>query len=354
MATGRIRRSARRGLAAATLGWVGVVAGSVLTAPPAAAASSYIVHIKDLTPPVASVDKDGTVRFIDEIPDKTVSVSVAPGGLLGGATLVNVTAKTQVILTLPSGDHPLEPTTDPAHPTSLTAWDEVFHTTCVTCKITYRYELSSGSSLTAAISDAAVSKLPKLPVPTPFVVNTLVPLPNVPSVGLPKLPQIVVPDITGLLPKLPNVALPKVPALPKGGTVFPKVPSGGVPTIAGIPGNIYSYLNADGTPQLVPAASAAAPGFDPSRYFGTSAGTSGSSGSGNRAGSVGGAANDGVTVPVYPQQGAQPVSGLTTDSAQQPAPAGPRSFPAITLAALLVLGTAVALFRSFRASRASR
>ena len=127
MAAGRIRRSARRGLTVAVLGWVGVAAASVLTAPPAAAASSYVVHIKDLTPPVASVDKNGTVRFIDEIPDKTVSVSVGPGGVLGGVTLVNVTAKTQVVLTLPSGDHPLEPTTDPAHPTSLTAWDEVFH-----------------------------------------------------------------------------------------------------------------------------------------------------------------------------------------------------------------------------------
>jgi hypothetical protein len=351
MASGRIRRSARRGLAAAALGWVGVVAGSVLTAPPAAAASSYTVHIKDLTPPVASVDKFGTVRFIDEIPDKTVSVSVGPGGVLDGVTLVNVTARTQVTLTLPSGDHPLEPTTDPAHPTSLTAWDEVFPTTCTTCKITYRYELSSGSSLTAAISDAAVSKLPKLPVPTPFVVNTLVPLPNVPSVGLPKLPQIVVPGITGLLPKLPNLSLPKVPALPKSGTVFPKAPAGGALTIPGIPGNIYSYLNADGAPELVPAGSAAAPGFDSSRYFGSSAG---SSGSGGGAGSGSAAANDGVTVPVYPQQGVKPVSGLTTDSAQQPAPVGSRTFPVIALAAVLVLGTAVALVRSFRASRASR
>jgi hypothetical protein len=355
MATGRIRVSARRGLAAAVLGWVGVAAASVLAAPPASAASSYVVHIKDLTPPVASVDKNGTVRFIDEIPDKTVSVSVGPGGVLGGVTLVNVTAKTQVTLTLPSGDHPLEPTTDPAHPTSLTAWDEVFHATCVTCKITYRYELSSGSSLTAAISDAAIKKLPPLPVPTPFVVNTLVPLPNVPSVGLPKLPQIVVPgSITGLLPKLPNLPLPKVPTLPGGGTVFPKVPSGGVPTIAGIPGDIYSYLSADGAPQLVPAGSVAAPGFDSTRYFGSGARSAGSAGSGGQsAGSD--SANSGVSVPVYPQQGATPVSGLATDSAQQPAPVGTRTFPAIALAAVLVLGAAtVALVRTFRAARTTR
>jgi hypothetical protein len=358
MAAGRIRRSARRGLTVAVLGWVGVAAASVLTAPPAAAASSYVVHIKDLTPPVASVDKNGTVRFIDEIPDKTVSVSVGPGGILGGVTLVNVTAKTQVTLTLPSGDHPLEPTTDPAHPTSLTAWDEVFHSTCVTCKITYRYELSSGNSLTAAISDAAIKELPPLPVPTPFVVNTLIPLPNVPSVGLPKLPQIVVPGtITGLLPQLPNVSLPKVPALPKGGTVFPKG-SGGPVTIAGIPGNIYSYLSADGTPQLVPAGSVAAPGFDSSRYFGTSGGSAGSVGgnaaSGGSSGSGAGSDN-GVSVPVYPQQGAKTVSGLATDSAQQPLGSGSRTFPAIALAAVLVLGAATAaLVRTYRAARASR
>ena len=109
--------------------------------------------------------------------------------------------------------------------------------------------------------------------------NTLVPLPNVPSVGLPKLPQIVVPGtITGLLPKLPNVSVPKVPTLPKGGTVFPKGSPTRTVTIAGIPGNIYSYLSADGTPQLVPAGSVAAPGFDSSRYFGTSGGSAGSAG----------------------------------------------------------------------------
>jgi hypothetical protein len=349
MATGRIRRSARRGLAAAVLGWLGVAAASVVAAPPASAASSYIVHIKDLTPPVASVDRNGTVRFIDEIPNKTVQVG--GGGLI--PSLVSVTAKTQVTLTLPSGDHPLEPTTDPAHPNALSAWDEVFPTTCVTCKITYRYELSSGSSLTAAISDAAIRALPRLPVPTPFVVNTLIPLPNVPSVGLPKLPPITVPGITGLLPKLPNLP---VPTLPKGGTVFPKTPTPAAPTIAGIPGNIYSYLDADGTPQLAPAGTVAAPGFDSSRYFGTSAGSSGAGSSGSGSGSsAGSSGNGGVSVPVYPQQGARTVSGLATDSAQRPAPIGGRTFPAVALAAVLVLGAAtVGLVRTFRARRSAR
>ena len=342
MATSRIRRSARRGLTVAVLGWLGVAAASVLAAPPASAASSYVVHIKDLTPPVASVDRNGTVRFIDEIPDKTVQVG--GGGLI--PSLVRVTARTQVTLTLPSGDHPLEPAADPKNPDNTSAWDEVFPKTCVTCKITYKYELSSGSSLTAAISDAAIKALPRLPVPTPFVVNTLIPLPNVPSVGLPKLPQITVPGITGLLPKLPDLP---VPTLPKGGTVFPKKPTAGLPAIAGIPGDVYAYNTGDGAPQLAPAGAVAAPGFDSSRYFGTSAGPSGSGSS------TGGAGNGGISVPVYPQQGTKTVSGLTTDSAQRPAPTGGPTFPAVALAAVLVLGAVtVGLVRTFRASRSAR
>src|SRR6476661_7811316 len=103
MATGRIRRSARRGVAAAVLGWLAVAAVSVLMAPSATAASTYTVHIKDLTPPIASVDKGGKVTFVNEIPTKTVQVG--GGGLL--PSLVNVTARTVVTLTLPSGDHKL-------------------------------------------------------------------------------------------------------------------------------------------------------------------------------------------------------------------------------------------------------
>src|SRR6476469_7699609 len=112
MATGRIRRSARRGVAAAALGWLGVATLSVLMAPSASAASTYTVHIKDLTPPIASVDKGGKVTFIDEIPDKTVQVG--GGGLI--PSLVSVTARTVVTLTLPSGDHKLLPISVPTNP----------------------------------------------------------------------------------------------------------------------------------------------------------------------------------------------------------------------------------------------
>ena len=148
MATGRIRRSARRGVAVAVLGWLAVAATAVLGTPSASAASTYTVHIRDLTPPVASVDQGGKVTFINEIPDKTVQVG--GGGLI--PSLVSVTAKTVVTLTLPSGDHQLTPAPDPTQPPKESVFTEGFSSTCVTCRITYTYALSSGSSLTSALT----------------------------------------------------------------------------------------------------------------------------------------------------------------------------------------------------------
>jgi hypothetical protein len=46
MATGRIRRSARRGIAAAMLGWLGVAGGVLLLAPGASAAPTATVTIR--------------------------------------------------------------------------------------------------------------------------------------------------------------------------------------------------------------------------------------------------------------------------------------------------------------------
>ena len=68
MATGRIRRSARRGIAVAVLGWLGVAAVSVLMAPSASAAPQVTVEIRNFTPAGASVDKGGTVTFVNKIP----------------------------------------------------------------------------------------------------------------------------------------------------------------------------------------------------------------------------------------------------------------------------------------------
>ena len=66
--SGRIRRSARRGLAVAVLGWLGVAALSVLMAPSASAAPQETVEIMNFTPPVKSVDRGGQITFVNKIP----------------------------------------------------------------------------------------------------------------------------------------------------------------------------------------------------------------------------------------------------------------------------------------------
>src|SRR5690348_12259319 len=82
MADGRIRRSARRGIAVAVLGWLGVAGVSVVMAPGASAASSVTVTIDDVTPPLAGVDPGGKVTFVNAIKADTASVSVPALGLL--------------------------------------------------------------------------------------------------------------------------------------------------------------------------------------------------------------------------------------------------------------------------------
>jgi hypothetical protein len=340
MASGRIRRSARRGVAAAVLGWLGVAGLSVVMAPDATAASTYTVHIRDLTPPVASVDRGGKVTFIDEIPDKTVQVG--GGGLL--PSLVSVTAKTAVTLTLPSGDHKLLPTTDPVHPPAASVFTEAFSSTCVTCKITYTYQLSSGSALTSALTAAAIKALPPLPVPTPFVVNTLVALPNLPSVNLPKLPPVTVPNLPGGGPA------PKVPGVP-GGTTVPgtgTTTTTTTTTISGIPGNTYAYNTGGGAPQMSPSDSVAAAAFDPSRSFSSGQG-GGGSGSGGQPGGY-----DGASVPVFGQLAGLNGSTLNEDSAQRAASPA-QTLPAAALAAVVALAAVTAaLVRTHQAQRADR
>ncbi|HEV7189516.1 MAG TPA: hypothetical protein VGN28_16615 [Blastococcus sp.] len=351
MATGRIRRSARRGVAAAALGWLGVAALSVLMAPSAQAASTYTVHIKDLTPPIASVDKGGKVTFIDEIPDKTIQVG--GGGLL--PSLVSVTARTAVTLTLPSGDHKLLPTSVPTNPPTTppttSVFTEAFSTTCATCTITYSYELSSGSALTSTLTAAALKALPPLPVPTPFVVNTLIALPNLPGVNLPTLPPVTVPK-----PSLPSV--PGGVTLPKPGATGGQ-PSTGGSTVQGIPGDVYAYNTGSGAPQLRPGDTVAASAFDPARYFGSSgssnaAGTVGSdssSGSGGRPGSY-----DGASVPVFGKLAGLDGRKLAEDGAQKSASgAAAQTLPVAALAAVVALAAVTAaLVRTHQAARASR
>ena len=126
--TGRIRRTARRGLAALALVCAAVLGGAVLLAPAAGAAPSATVDIRDLTPPLVSVDPGGSVTFTNRIEPKTVQVG--GGGLL--PSLVTVQVFTDVTLGLPSGSAPL------LEDASVT---ERFDSTCLTCTITYTYRV---------------------------------------------------------------------------------------------------------------------------------------------------------------------------------------------------------------------
>jgi hypothetical protein len=126
--TGRIRRAARRGLAALALVCVSVLGGAVLLAPAADAAPSATVDIRDLTPPPVSVDPGGSVTSTNRIEPRTVRVG--GGGLL--PSLVTVQVFTDVTLGLPSGSTSL------AEDASVT---ERFDGTCLTCTITYTYRV---------------------------------------------------------------------------------------------------------------------------------------------------------------------------------------------------------------------
>jgi hypothetical protein len=345
METGRIRRSARRGIAVAVLGWLGVAAFAVFMAPSASAAPSATVPIRDLTVPAVSVDAGGTVTFVNEIQDKTVQVG--GGGLL--PSLVSVTAKTEVSLTLPSGTRALAPGASVA---------EKFSSSCVTCSVTFTYRLSSNASLTQPLTDAALRLLPPLPAPTPFVVNTLVPLPNLGGVNVPQLPPVTVPN----LPGVPGGTPPSGPLPPTGGVVEqpPAGNAGGPTTVDGVPGSQYTYNTGAGAPQLSPADIVAASAFDPSRYYvpgrslgGPDRNDSNSNGSGGLAGSY-----DGASVPVFGQLAGLDGAALDDRSAQETASSSStaaQALPAAALAAVVALAAVTAaLVRTHQASRASR
>jgi hypothetical protein len=333
MAAGRIRRSARRGIAVAVLGWLGVAAAAVVLAPGASAAPTYTVHIRDLTPPVATVDPGGTVTFVNEIADKKLSVGV------GGLSVVQATVHTDVTLQLPSGKKPL-----PAG----AGVSEKFAGPCG-CTITYSYRVDG------ALLNQVLPQLPALPAPTPFVVNTVVPaVPNLPSVNLPQLPEV-------------NVEVPTLPGLPGGGTPMapggPVAPptgggagGGAVPPAQDAPGTPYAYNTGTGAPRLSPADIAAAAAFDPARYYvpGRSLGGPDGAGAGGVAGGY-----DGASVPVFGQLAGLDSAGLdqdgaTPETAADATPAG-RTLPAAALAAVVALAAVTAaLVRTHQATRAGR
>jgi hypothetical protein len=268
MATGRVRRVAGRGAAASLLAALATVAGAFVLAPGASAATTVPVHIRDLTPPLVSINAGDSVAFDDQIQDKTVQVGGGAGLL---PSTITVLVHTDVTLGIPDNQpqnqHVLKPGDQP--------FVQRFDQSCLTCTITYTYRAEvpggtlAGTALDAATSQA-VALLPqtqvvtvdnqqttvRIGVPTPFIVNTLVPLPNLPGVNVPQLPTVQVPVPTlPAAPELPGVNAPT-------GTSFVTTTTT-TTTRSGIAGQQYSYLNGLGAPAMAPQ-----PGgtraFDPS------------------------------------------------------------------------------------------
>src|SRR4051812_29695936 len=357
MRNGGTARTARRAVAVAVLGWLAVFAGSVVAPPRAGAAPTATIEGKDLTPPLVSIDAGGTVTFVNKIEDKTVQVG--GGGLV--PSVVTVLVHTDVALTLPSGQHPLKPGE---------SWQERFDRSCLAgCAITYTYraEVPSSSivgSTLNTLTGQALAKLPQnqvvtyngqqttvtLGVPTPLLVNTILPLPNLPSVNLPQLPAITVPA-PGAAPPVPTPVPPTTPpTTPTGGTVDDE-PTATAPSVGG---TTYSYGDTTGAAQLAPTGDAGT-AFDPSRIAvpgRASAGTDPvTSGSGGVAGSY-----DGADVPTFGRlaglgnpldEGGEDVA-VASDSAALPA-AG-LSVPAL-MAVIALAGSTTALVRARRARR---
>jgi len=354
MHNGGLARTLRRGVAVAVLGWVAALGGSVLVAPTADAAPSADVVIRDLTPPLVSIDPGGTVNFSDAIADKTVQVG--GGGLL--PSVVTVVVHTDVLLTLPSGNHPLQPGQQVS---------ERFANSClVGCAITYTYraqvpDTSVVGSLLTTVTGKALATLPQnqvvtyngkqttvtLGVPTPFLVNTIVPLPNLPSVNLPQLPAITVP-----VPNTPSAQTP-APAVTGQPETAPAAPVQQDTTVAGIGGPTYSYGTTTSAAQLAPGTGAGT-AFDgiPGSAGSDAAGTGAETGSGGVAGG-----NDGADVPTFGRlaglaqpldEDGQPID-VASDAADLSAPG--LSVPAL-LAVIALAGSSVALVRARRAQRA--
>src|SRR4051794_22227224 len=306
MASGRIRRSARRGLAVAVLGWLGVAAVSVLMAPNASAAPQETVEIMNVTPPVKSVDKGGKVTFVNKIPAQNKGGISIP--LVG---TVSATVFTDVSVTFFGQKKDLQ--TDQSG-----VW--TFNDPATAGSITYTYRIVPQAGLAANVANQVVNtvaaSLPPAPVNVPYVVETLAPLPTLPGANVPQLPQVNVP--TPSLPGVqPGTVVPVTPTGPAGSAP----PAAGGPTVAGFDGPQYQYPTGGAGPQLSPADAVAASAFDPSRYYvpgttsgGVDRGTGSSSGSGGVAGTY-----DGASVPIFGRLAGLHGNGLDGQSAQEAA-----------------------------------
>jgi hypothetical protein len=340
MATGRIRRTAQRGIAAAVLGWLGVAALSVLTAPSAGAAPvrAVTVEIKNVTPPAASVEAGGTVTFVNKIPAQNKGGISVP--LVG---TFSATVFTDVSVAFFGQQRNLAPD-------QSAQW--TFTVPATTGTITYTYRIVPQAGLAANVANQVVNTvagtLPAPPVPTPYVVQTVAPaVPNLPSVNLPPLPTVTVPPLGGEGPAPTPPGTP--PTDDTGDTGDIGDGADPVPT-----GDQYAYDIGGGAPRLSPSDVVAASAFDPSRYFvpGRSLGGADRGGAGGAAGSY-----DGASVPVFGQLAGLDSAALAEDAVSEAASGSTpaQTLPAAALAAVVALvAVTAALVRTQQASRASR
>ena len=347
MASGRIRRSARRGIAAAVLGWLAVAAFSVLMAPSASAAPSATVTIQNVTPPAVSVDKGGTVTFVNGIPAQNKGGVVVP--LVG---TFSATVYTDVSVTFFGEKRDLQYG-------KSTAW--TFDQPATTGTLTFTYRIVPQSGLAAAVAnqvvDAVAATLPALPAPTPYVVQTIVPsLPNLPGVNVPQLPTVTVPlpDPTGTVPPPPvdptDPTQPTVPGQPArrrpGDRRAPRVTS--TPTTSVVaPRTSRRSTRWPRRPST--RRGSPCPGRASAVW---TAGTPARDGSGGQPGNY-----DGASVPVFGQLAGLDSAALDEEAAADSAAADGTApaLPAAALAAVVALAAVTAaLVRTHQAQRASR
>ncbi len=341
MANGRIRRSARRGIAAAILGWLCVAVASVAMAPAASAAKAVTIEIKNVTPPVASVDAGGAVTFVNKVAPVATSVSVPLVGQVGA------TIRTDVAVTFFGQKRALAPN-------DSTSW--TFPRTTAG-SITYTYTVTPESGLASAVAAQVVDlvKATKLkdggaPVTVPYTVQTVVPdVPTLPSVNVPPLPSVEVPEA-------PTPEAPKPPTGNDDGGTGGSTggnSDGGTPSVEGpepIDAGAYTYGDGSGAPKAAASNGAAAAAFDPTRF----SVPSGSMGNGGGSGGLPGG-YDGASVPVFgelagvggalDEEGAGEQLATTSGSNAQ-------QVPVAALAAVVALATVTAaLVRTQQASR---
>jgi hypothetical protein len=345
MANGRIRRSARRGIAAAVLGWLCVAVASVVLAPGAGAAPNATVTIDDVTPPLVSVDPGGRVTFVNAIKPDTARVSIPVVGS------VQATVYRDVAVTFFGEKRSLASG-------ASTAW--TFPQT-TNGSITYTFRIVPQSGLPAEVADQVVTAVRATlddggaPVTVPYVVQTIVPdLPNAPSVSVPELPAIEVPDPIGEQP--PAAPLPGGGDDGDGGGDTGGNTGAGTDLPESIDGEGYTYGNG-AAPQGEATNALTARAFDPARFPSVSSADRSAGGSGSGGGGVAGG-YDGASVPVFGQLAGLDGTDLDQESAGEElatSGAAAQTLPVAALAAVVALATVTAaLVRTHQAQRTSK